>query len=79
MISDERLQQIARGEWICCKEGDIEAIAGELLDSRNAFSEPVAWIHQTTGAMLKNSVIEDVRKQSGVWIPLYRKPTDSTP
>lgn len=77
MISDERLQQIARGDWKCVRRGEFDAIAGELLDSRNAFSEPIAWIHQTTGAILKNSVIEDVRKQSGVWEPLYRKPTDS--
>lgn len=76
MISDERLVEIAEDGFL--HHGDSKAMAKELLALRKAFSDPIAWIHQTTGVMIKNSVIEEVRKQSGVWIPLYRKPTEST-
>lgn len=73
MISDDRLRFKLKNPTLCTTD-EIE-MAKELLALRKAFSEPIAWIHQTTGAMLKNSVIDEVRKQSDVWIPLYRKPT----
>lgn len=72
-VSNKRLEEIAKCHVMTDMEG--QAMAKELLTLRKAFSEPIVWIHQTTGAMLKNSVIEEVRKQSGVWIPLCRKPT----
>ncbi|MCA1178919.1 MULTISPECIES: hypothetical protein [unclassified Pantoea] len=91
MISDERLRKIQH-DLECWQQdydavfdaenhrlmGDAASAITELLTLRKPFTQPIAWIHQTTGAMLKNSVIEEVRKQSCVWIPLYRKPTDST-
>lgn len=75
MISDERLEQLADDNIICKVSWDERVwMASELLALRKAFTQPIVWIHQTTGAKLNNSLIEDVRKQSGVWIPLYRKP-----
>lgn len=73
-VSNERLEEMA-SKGIAGTVWEAQEMALELLALRKAYSEPIVWIHQTTGAMLKNSVIEEVRKQSGVWIPLYRKPT----
>jgi hypothetical protein len=74
MISDERLEQFAHDKRMCNVTEEIVSMAKELLAQRKAFTQPIVWIHQTTGEKLNNSVIEDVRKQSGAWIPLYRKP-----
>lgn len=32
---------------------------------------PRAWMHKTNHAVISNGVIEDVRKRSGMWEPLY--------
>ncbi|WFL66420.1 hypothetical protein [Pantoea sp. X85] len=73
-VSSDRLSQLSALETM----REVSSMAKELLALRKAFTQPIVWIHQTTGAKLNNSVIEDARKQSGVWVPLYRKPTDST-
>lgn len=72
-VTEERLHELAKGDmdiWY----SESQSMAKELLALREAFTQPIVWIHQTTGAKLNNSIIEDVRKQSGAWIPLYRKP-----
>ena len=78
-VSNERVEEIIyRAEMFGHGAGylpdEVIPMAKELLALREAFTQPIVWIHQTTGAKLNNSVIEDVRKQSGAWIPLYRKP-----
>jgi hypothetical protein len=78
-VSNERVEEIIyRTEMLGHGAGylpdEVIPLAKELLALRKAFTQPIVWIHQTTGAKLNNSVIEDARKQSGVWIPLYRKP-----
>lgn len=78
-VSNERVEEIVyRAEMFGHGAGylpdEVIPMANELLALRKAFTQPIVWIHQTTGAKLNNSVIEDVRKQSGAWIPLYRKP-----
>lgn len=78
-VSNERVEEIIyRAEMFGHGAGylpdEVIPMANELLALRKAFTQPIVWIHQTTGAKLNNSVIEDVRKQSGAWIPLYRQP-----
>lgn len=45
MISDERLHQVARGDWKCDSRGMVEEIASELLALRKALSEPVGQVY----------------------------------
>ena len=67
---------IAIAEAFRALEKRAEAAEAKLAGLER--QEPVAWIHQTTGAMLRHSVTEEVRKKSGVWIPLYCKRKDIT-
>lgn len=74
MISDERLEKIARGlEWPLT--GEAAEMAKELQAYRQTFSEPVAY-ETSDGRMLifadsPNMLPEDKSNLT----PLYRKPT----
>lgn len=92
MISDERLQEIANGEWKSISRVEFNEIAGELLTLRKAFSgEPDAWmtVHvqsptwEEPGGGPEYTELHEVRPEYGNFdkspaFELYRKPTDST-
>lgn len=74
MISDERLEKIARGfEWPLT--GEAAEMAKELQAYRRAFSDPAIWANKTDVDTVADHILARKNQSLACTLPLYQKPT----
>ena len=77
MVSKERLEQIARGDWKAVRRGEFDAIAKELLAWRKAAEEPVGYATERGidyEVWNSGSTVLFGQNEGGEMLPLLRKP-----
>ncbi|EFE98274.1 hypothetical protein [Serratia odorifera] len=74
-LTTERLHEIVERRSPSLRWGEAEQIAAELLVNREAQSVIAAWQHKgEPWRIILDRNIEEVRKNSGSWNPLYTAP-----